>query len=170
LSEATEAVAGPPSSHELFDTQAGFDEAVDRLLAQTGRELRIFDPDLVALRLNAPARVAQLERFLGASRTRRLYIALHDPEPVTKFCPRMLVLLKRYAHAIQVQRTQEEIRELRDAFLVLDTADFVRRPEASSRRGVIGLGDRVEAYAMRSRFEEIWAASYPAVSPTTLGI
>lgn len=170
MSEATQAVAEPASSHELFDTQAGFDEAIDRLLAQTGRELRIFDPDLVALRLNAPARVAQLERFLSASRTRRLYIALHDPEPVTKFCPRMLDLLKRYTHAIQIQRTQEEIRELRDAFLVLDTAHFVRRPEASSRRGVIAVGDRVEAFAMRSRFEEIWAASYPAVSPTTLGL
>jgi hypothetical protein len=37
-------------------------------------------------------------------------------------------------------------------------------------RGAIGIGDESEALSMRARFFEIWAASYPAVSPTTLGL
>lgn len=169
MSEARDAPAMPPE-YQLFESEADFQAAVDRLLEQPGRELRVFDPDLAGLRLASAARVARIERFLQASRARRLYLAVHDTDHLTKYCPRMLQLLKRYSHVIQVQRTHEEIRELRDAFLVLDTAHFLRRPETRYWRGVICLNDHNEAYAMRARFLEIWAASYPAVSATTLGL
>ena len=156
--------------YERFDTNEAFQAAVDRLLAQPGRELRIFDPDGAALRLNDPARVERIGRFLQASRTRRLYIVLHDPNHVQRQCPRMMGLLARYTHAIQINRTHEEIRELQDAFLVLDSMHYVRRPVAAFFRGAIGLADENEALAMRGRFSEIWSASFPAVSSTTVGL
>jgi len=160
----------PEREYELFATEAAFQAAVDRLLDQRGRELRIFDPDLASLRLNAPGRLARLEAFLRASRVRRIQIALHDARHLERRCPRMRALIQRFAHAIEVQRTADEIGELRDAFLVLDADHFVRRPEAHTWRGVICINDRAEASAMRSRFLEIWAASAPIVSPTTLGL
>ena len=156
--------------YERFDTNEGFQAAVDRLLAQPGRELRIFDPDGAALRLNDSARIERLERFFLASRTRRLYMALHDPQHLQRQCPRMMSLLARYAHVIQVHRTHEEIRELQDAFMVLDAAHYVRRPVAAFFRGAMGLADENEALAMRGRFGEIWAASYPTLSATTVGL
>lgn len=158
------------ASYERFDTNAGFQAALSRLLAQPGRELRIFDPDGVALRLNDPVRIGELERFLLASRTRRLYLVLHDTEHLTRKCPRMMSLLSRFTHAVQINRTQEQIRELQDAFLVLDSQHYVRRPVASFYRGAIGLGDESEGQAMRQRFAEIWDQSFPAVSSTTLGL
>ncbi len=156
--------------YERFDSNEAFQHAVDRLLAEPGRELRIFDPDGVALRLNDPARVAALERFLRESRTRRLYLVLHDPEPLQRQCPRMMGLITRFGHAIQVNRTQESIRELQDAFLVLDSMHYVRRPVAGFFRGALGLRDETEALALRVRFDEIWAASDPGVSGTTVGL
>lgn len=170
MSDQADARTDSPPDYELFDSETAFQAAVERLLAQSGRELRVFDPDLAALRLNSPERIACIERFLQASRTRRLYLATHDTDHLSKFCPRMMSLLGRFSHAVQIQRTHEEIRQLRDSFLVLDTLHFVRRPEAAFWRGVICLNDRNEAYAMRARFLEIWAASYPAVPPTTLGL
>lgn len=163
---------GPISetAYERFDTKADFSAAVDRLLQQPGRELRIFDPDLSALRLNDPARIENLATFLRASRTRRMFIAVHSTDHLTRHCPRMMTLLKRFSHAIQIHQTQEEIRELQDAFLVLDATHFIRRPVAQFFRGVMGLGDPTEGLAMRGRFMEIWASSYPAVSATTLGL
>jgi hypothetical protein len=158
------------ASYERFDTNAGFQAALTRLLAQPGRELRVFDPDGAALRLNDSGRVAELERFLLASRTRRLYLVLHDTDHLTRQCPRMMSLLGRFSHAVQVNRTHEEIRELQDAFLVLDSQHYVRRPVASFYRGAMGLGDDTEGLAMRQRFMEIWEASYPAVSATTAGL
>ena len=162
--------AAPPPQYERFDDEEAFQQAVDRLLEQSGRELRIFDPDLSGLRLNLPDRISRLQRFLNASRTRRIYIAIHDTEYLAKYCPRMRDLMARYAHAIQVQQTDEEIRELQDAFFVLDARHYVRRPVARFWRGAIGIDDESEALSMRSRYLEIWAASYPAVSPTTLGL
>ncbi|MGH6913900.1 MAG: hypothetical protein ACREH3_09360 [Geminicoccales bacterium] len=158
------------ATYERFDTNAGFQAAIERLLEQPGRELRIFDPDGTSLRLNDPARIARLEAFLQTSRTRRIYLVVHNTDHLTRQCPRMMSLLARYAHAIQIYRTGEEIRELQDAFLVLDALHYVRRPVASFFRGAIGLGDENEALAMRGRFMEIWGASYPAVSSTTVGL
>jgi hypothetical protein len=165
------AAAPPPEPHyERFDTEAGFQAALDRMLEQSGRELRVFDPDLAALRLNAPERIARVERFLQASRTRRLYMVVHDTGHVTRYCPRMMGLLARYSHAIQINRTGEEIRELQDSFLVLDSMHYLRRPVARFFRGALGLNDENEALAMLGRFGEIWAASYPSAAPTTLGL
>jgi hypothetical protein len=165
VSEAT-----PQTEYLQFDGEAEFQRALDRLLQAPGRELRIFDPDLQALRLNEMARVEQLRQFLAASRTRRVLIAVHDTDPLTRNCPRMMALLARYAHAIQVNRTHEEIRNLQDSFLVLDQAHYLRRPVAQFFRGALGLHDETEALAMRGRFQEIWAASYPGASSTTLGL
>jgi hypothetical protein len=158
------------TSYERFDDRTGFQAAVDRLLEQPGRELRAFDPDGTALMLNDPGRIERIEKFLLASRTRRVYLVVHDTEYLTRHCPRMMALLARFAHAIQVNRTHDEIRELQDAFLVLDSLHYVRRPVAQFFRGAIGLNDDNEGQAMRGRFSEIWSASYPAVSATTAGL
>jgi hypothetical protein len=169
LSEISEEIPKAPS-YERFDSKAAFQAAVDRLLEQSGRELRVFDPDLSALQVNDPGRIARIERFLLASRTRRLFIAVHSPEHITRLCPRMMSLLARFSHAIQINRTHDEIRELQDAFLVLDAVHYVRRPVANFFRGAIGLDDETEGLLMRQRFMEIWAASYPAVSSTIAGL
>jgi hypothetical protein len=160
----------PKTEYARFDGEADFQAAVERLIGQPGRELRIFDPDLSALRVNSPDRIALLEGFLRASRTHRIYIAVHDTEHLTRYSPRMLGLLKLFTHAIQINRTSEEIRNLQDAFLVLDAQHFLRRPVARYFRGAIALHDETEALAMRSRFQEIWSASFPGVSSTTVGL
>jgi hypothetical protein len=164
--------SGPATQPEYarFDNETDYQLAVDRLLAQPGRELRVFDPDLTTLRLTAPERIERLQKFLLGSRTRRIYIALHEPDWLTRRCPRMMTLLARFSHAIQINRTQEEIRNIQDSFLVLDARHYVRRPVAEQFRGAIGVNDETEALAMRGRFLEIWAASYPGVSSTTIGL
>jgi hypothetical protein len=160
----------PKEEYHSFHTRADFQSAVDALLVQEGRILSIFDPNLAPLRLNSPERVALLERFLRESRIRRIQIVVHDSDHLTRQCPRMMGLLKLFAHAIQINRTHEEIRNLQDSFMVLDARHHVRRPIATQYRGAIGLNDENEAQAMRSRFTEIWTSSYPGVSSTTLGL
>jgi hypothetical protein len=158
------------ATYERFDTNAGFQGAVERLITQSGRELRVFDPDGASLRLNDPARIALLEAFLGASRTRRIYMVVHQTDHILRQCPRLLGLLARYSHMVQINRTHEHIRGLQDAFLVLDSQHYVRRASAAFYRGALGIGDEIEALAMRQRFMEIWEASYPGVSSTTAGL
>ena len=126
MTEADTTPADAPHEYVRFDTEADFQTAVDRLLAQPGRELRIFDPDLTVLKLNSPPRIALIREFLAASRARRIFIAVHDPDPLTRFCPRMMNLLGLYNHAIQINRTGEEIRELQERLFGLQQ-DVLRR-------------------------------------------
>lgn len=170
MTEADNTPADAPHEYTRFDTEADFQAATDRLLGLAGRELRVFDPDLAVLKLNSPERIERLRSFLAASRTRRLYIVVHDPAHVTRFCPRMMNLIALYNHAVQINRTGEEIRELQDSFMVLDKNHYVRRPVARFFRGAAGMNDETEALVMRSRFQEIWNASIPAVSSTTSGL
>ena len=156
--------------YERFDTNQGFQASIERLLEQPGRELRVFDPDGAALRLNDPVRIDVFNRFLLASRTRRFYLVVHSTDHLTRQCPRLMSLLRRFSHAMQINRTHEEIREVQDAFLLLDSVHYVRRPVAALFRGAMGLGDENEGQALRGRFGEIWAASYPAVPSTTIGL
>ena len=82
----------------------------------------------------------------------------------------MLQLLTHYNHAIQINRTDDSIRELQDSFAVFDDRHYLRRPVARFFRGSIGINDETEARAMRSRFMEIWTASFAGVSGTTAGL
>jgi hypothetical protein len=125
----------PKASYQRFEGEAEWQQAIDLILLQPGRELRIFDPNLASLRLNSADRIERLRAFLQESRTRRLYFATHDTEHLTRLCPRMMTLLAHFAHAIQINRTHEEIRFVRDSFLVLDSQHYVRRPVAESFRG-----------------------------------
>ena len=160
----------PKTEYRRFENESEFNAALDHFLEQPGREMRLFDSDLRALRPNSPARIAQFEHFLRGSRTRRIYIVVHDTEYLTRLCPRMMGLLKLFTHAIQINRTHEEIRNLQDAFLVLDAQHYLRRPVAETFRGALGLYDETEALGMRSRFQEIWSASYPGISGTATGL
>ena len=153
-----------------FDTEAELQAAVERLFRLPGRELRIFDSSLSVLKLNSPARIELLRDFLATSRTRSVHIVVHNTDHVTRHCPRLMNLLARYNHAMQINRTSEEIRHLQDSFLVLDRHHFVRRPVGRFFRGAAGFNDEAESLTMRMRFQEIWNASYPAVASTTPGL
>src|SRR5215813_10761636 len=93
-------------TYERFDTSEGFHGAVERLLVQPGRELRIFDPDASSLKLNDPARIALFESFLAASRTRRIYMVVHNPDHIVRQCPRLVGLLTRFNHMIDRKSTR----------------------------------------------------------------
>ncbi len=161
---------GPAQDYALFDTTAGFQAAVDRVLRLPARELRIFDADLSSLNLNSPERIEALRSFLAFSRTRKIYMVVHNPDHLTRYCPRMVNLLSLYSHAVEVNRTSEALRSLQDSFLVLDQNHYVRRPVSRFFRGACGVNDETEALVMRARFQEIWNASTPGVSGTTAGL
>ncbi len=170
MTEPDNATADIPQGYQRFDSEADFQAAVDRLLLQPGRELRIFDATLAALKLNSPARIELLRAFLAASQTHRIYMAVHDTDHVANHCPRMMNLLALNSHAVQIYRTSEGIRNLQDSFIVLDSSHYVRRPVGRFFRGAAGIGDEAEAQAMRGRFQEIWNASLPGASSTTSGL
>jgi len=167
MNESPEA---PGPERMLLAARTDYVDGFERLLDLAARELRIFDPDLSELRMNDLARIETLARFLRGSRTRRIYIALHDIEHVTRRCPRLITLLASYTGSMSIYQTHGEAAKVQDCFVLADDRHLVRRPVTSQPRGVLVLNDPKECQPMRERFDEIWESSLPGVSASTTGL
>lgn len=166
----SETAVDPAPQRTLLTLKSEYVRGYDRLLALARRELRIFDSNLAELDMNSTARIEALTRFLKASRTHRIYIALHDVEPVARHCPRLVALLGSYPAGIVIHRTQGEAAKVQDCFVLADGEHLVRRPVTQQPRGVLVIDDAKECQPMRERFDEIWESSVPGVSANTTGL
>ena len=77
-------------------------------------------PDLAQLELNATHRMESLRRYLVAHRDNRLFIAVHDPDHLTRFLPRMMDLLGAFGANIAVHRTEGDAARAQDCFVLFD--------------------------------------------------
>jgi hypothetical protein len=154
----------------LLATRREYLESLDRLLGLARRELRVFDPDLSELGLESAANTARLRGFLQASRTHRLYIAVHDTDFVSRHCPRLLALLGSFPRQMFIHQTEGEALKAQDCFVVADDRHLVRRSVAGNPHGVAVLHDPKDCGSIRDRFQEIWESSSPTVSPGVTGL
>lgn len=145
------------------------EKAIDIVLPRAVSKIRIFDQTL-GRAYNSPSRVEALRNFLLASRRNTLQIVLHDVQSLDRNCPRILNLLRVHAHAIGIQETHPSAKSVYDPFIVVDDRCFVHRFHFEEMRGVYSLDDPIESNVLIERFAEIWEASSPAVSATTLGL
>jgi hypothetical protein len=165
-----DAPGGPAPERTLLQTRSDYPLGFGRVLGLARRELRIFDPDLSELEMNSAQRVEALSRLLRAGANRRVFIALHDVDYVSKRCPRLIALLGMYASSIFIHRTLGDAAKVQDCFVLADGDHLVRRPVTAQPRGILVIGDPKECQPMRERFEEIWESSEPAVSANTTGL
>ena len=166
----SETAVDPAPQRTLLTLKSEYVRGYDQLLALARRELRVFDPNLAELDMNSTARIEVLTRFLKASRTHHIYIALHEVEHVAKHCSRLVTLLGSYPAGIAIHRTQGEAAKVQDCFVLADGEHLVRRPVTLQPRGVLVINDAKECQSMRERFDEIWESSAPGVSANTTGL
>lgn len=155
---------------ETFDSEAGYRQAIDATLAAARQEIRIFDRDLERMALEEADRAALLAAFLAGGRDRRLLIALHDPEPLLRRCPRLIALIRRHSHAVEVRQTPDHLRTLPDCQVLADMSQGTLRTHADHPRGKRIVDDANEIHPWWQRFDELWNASHPCSPATALGL
>jgi hypothetical protein len=148
---------------------AAYESALDELIANATGTVRIFDRAL-ARSFNSPQRYDLLRDLLLSRRTNRVYVALHETSNIVRDCPRLIMLLKQFSHGLFIHQTLPAARGVYDPFAVADDARFVHRFHYADVRGVATVGDVAATQLLMKRFEEIWQASAPAVSATTIGL
>jgi len=148
---------------------AAYEDALDELLANATRTVRIFDR-VLGKGFNSPRRYDLLRELLRASRTNRVYVALHETANIVRDCPRLIMLLKQFSHGLFIYQTLPAARRVYDPFAVADDTRFVHRFHHADMRGVATVGDVAATQLLMKRFDEIWQASAPAVSATTIGL
>lgn len=156
--------------HRQLHTAAEYEAAIDTLVGLAKRRLRIFDYNLEEGGYNTLRRHELLRAFLLANRGNRLEIVLHDTDYLTRFCPRMLNLLRQFSHAVTIQETTPQAKGIYDPFAVADQACYVHRFHYDAPRALFATNDVEGSHALIKRFEEIKAASATAIAATTLGL
>jgi hypothetical protein len=166
--------AGERASALLRETHAlsgvgAYEQAIDRLIGMALGRIRIFDRGLNRS-YNAAARIEALRTFLLANSANRLAIVVHDADRIRTGCPRLVTLQRHFAHALSIHRTQSLARGVYDPFCVVDGSHYARRFHFDTLRGTLVLNDAEGSGELVQRFGEIWEASQPAVTGTTLGL
>lgn len=160
----------PAPVESRFDTYAGYRQALAQVVALAEDRIVVFDPDLSETGLESSSSTAILTRFLGAERRTRLHIVLHRTSHVERQCPRLLALMRRHSHAIDLRQTPDDLRQLTDCFVVADARHGVIRFHADHPRGKLLLNHEVEVANWQRRFDDLRDLSSPALPPTTLGL
>jgi len=158
-----------PEHHKIEGPQ-DYVQAIDQVIRQARRNLRIFSYNLRDEGYNSLARIEALQNFLLMNRANRLAIVLHDTDYLTRECPRMTNLLQQFSHAISIYQTSDEARSISDAFIIADNDHYLHRFHHDHPRAALALNDKEGALNLSRRFNEIMEASEPAAPPTTLGL
>jgi hypothetical protein len=145
------------------------EQALDELIANAAYTVRIFDKN-IGRGFNSPQRYELLRQLLLARRTNRVYIVLHETANIARDCPRLIMLLRQFSHAVSIHQTLPDARRVYDPFAVADDARFVHRFHYDDVRGVATVGDIAATGLLLKRYGEIWQASAPAVVATTIGL
>lgn len=144
-------------------------EAIDALIARASQRLRIFDVDLAQAGWNGPGRAERLASFLRL-RGAKLDLIVHETRHLEQSCPRLVALLKPYAHAMTVYRTGHEARSAMDPLVIADDRHFLHRFHVDGARAALAFDAPGAARPLIARFDEIWATGEPGLTGTVLGL
>ena len=162
--------ARPDPQEIRVEGSAEQSRAIDGLIDLAQHTLQIFDRDLVEGGWNGADRAERLTRFLRRSRNVRLSIIVHDTRHLETACPRLLALLKTYAHAMAIWRTGAEARHASDALVIADGRHYLHRYHVDQPGATLAIEMPQAAKPLVNRFEEIWATGEPAFGGSVLGL
>jgi hypothetical protein len=159
----------PNAEYRRFEGLREYEALIDSLIPQTQRAIRVFDRAL-SRAWNASHRYEALRQFLLANRVNRLYIVVHDAEPIERECPRVVDLVRQFSAAVRIHATLSPAKHVYDPFVVFDATHYVHRFHYRYLRAAHGANDLVGAQQLLDRYAEIWEASAHAVSAGTSGL
>jgi hypothetical protein len=157
-------------AYTLLTSEAEYRQACDAVLGKAQRELLIFDHDLAAIQLDRKSRLDSLAEFVQSNSLRRIRIVLHDPVPLERNAPRLIQLIARFSHAIEVRQSPDNLRHLADTHLLADESHGVRRFHVQQPRSAVIFDDATYIHPWWQRFEELWQLSHPCLRINTTGL
>jgi hypothetical protein len=158
------------SSYRQLETLADSLAAINDVMGTAASCIKIFDFSLAEYGFNSRARVEQLNRFLLASRKRRIDIVVHQTDYLERLAPRMINLLRTHSHCISINKTTHAARHAMDAFIIADDRSYWHRIHTDHPRAVAAINDGLGAGGLLLRFDELLEASEPGISATTIGL
>lgn len=156
--------------YTMLTSEAAYREACDTVLARAEHQVLVFDRDLSALRLDEQSRLEAIARFLRAGGARKIRIVLHDPGPLERNITRLMQLIQRYSHLVEIRQSPDSLRNLADCHVIVDEGHGIRRFHVDHARSALILDDPVAIHPWKMRFEELWKLSQPCLRISATGL
>ena len=160
---------GSQEHTKLFST-ADYTSALDTICGNAMNNLYVFDKDFINCGFNSESRFELLKNLLLSNPEHQLLLLAHDTRPLSKYCPRLMILLQKFSHNMFIYQTPKNLQHLTEPFAVADQSLYVRRFHFDDSRGILALNDASGASLMKSRFMEMWAVSRPSTSTSTFSL
>jgi len=159
----------PHAQYERFESFRDYEAMLDELIPTTQRVIRVFDKSLSA-QYNSPGRCGLLREFLRADPLNRLFVVIHDPDSMTRVCPRFVTLLQHVSHVATVRQTPRWARHVYDPFVIFDASHYLHRFHHERMRYARGQNELIGAQQLLDRYGELWDASKPVATASVLGL
>lgn len=156
--------------HYMLAGEAEYAQAINQVIELAQRTLHIFDLNLAKGDYGTLSRHDALRNFLLRNPGNRLVIVLHETDHLTRYCPRLMNLLRIHSHAISIRETADHARSASDPFVIADKVHYVHRFHSSGVRFLLGFHDHQGASQLEERFDQLLEASQPASTVYSLGL
>ena len=153
-----------------FETPTEFRAAFDTLLANTQRQLRLYDQDLGLFDIDHAPRHAALRALCVAGGGRRIELLLDDISRVAREYPRLMLLLRDFGHVLEIRQADPDAPRPDQAFVLADRHGALIRADKTAVHGSFHLDDARDAVLLSQNFEGMWQRAQAHVSATTLGL
>lgn len=154
----------------VLTSRRDYESALEAVLGQAQHKLCIFDPDLSFGGFETAGNVERLKALLVKNPAAKVTLILHDTRCLLDRCPRLLLLMQRYQHAISVYETNDEAKRVHDSFVLADDYAYLRRFHVDQVRFKYSLKDDATARLLGLRFEELLQLTHHQISTTPLGL
>lgn len=140
-------------------------EASLQLASQAQRSLALFSRDLEAPIYDNPEFVAAVRRLALRRHQLPVRVLLLDPTQAIHGGHRLLPLIQRLSSRCEVRGIPEDLPARVDAFLVVDSQGYVRRPLADDWSATADFHAPPEARRLEAEFQALWdrAESHPGL-------
>ena len=153
-----------------LETPAELRAAFDTLLANTQRQIRLYDHDLSPFDLDHLPRHAALRTLCVAGGGRRIELLLDSISLVARDHPRLMQLVRDFGHVIEIRQADPTAPRPDQAFVLADRHVVLLRADKAAPHGTLHLDDPHHAVTLHQSFEAMWQRSQASVSATTLGL
>lgn len=156
--------------NQIIIGERNYEAATALMISRATREIKLFDPDLSRGGFHGVEVHQALESFLAKDRLNRMTVILHDSHFFYSRCPRLIELMKRYAHAMTIYLTDERGHIAQDAFILADRGDYLHRFHVDHARFKYVHEDEVAAKPLHERFEQLLEVTSTTLSVMTTGL
>jgi hypothetical protein len=153
-----------------FNTPVEYADALDKLLGQASRSIRIYDWDLSDGGYEQSPRIERLNDFCKQGNGRQIRILLADDAWLTRYAGQLMHLLTVWGHVLEIRVRDSEPPPAQDCFVLVDDHGVLKRFDKDNTKGIMRVDARGDIVDLGIRFDSEWERAPGRVTPRALGL